>query len=75
MYDVIQTVIFILGALSIWLISRKEKWKRWGYITNLIGQPFWIYVTYIQEQWGMFALSIFYVYTCFQGIYFYWIKE
>jgi carbohydrate-binding DOMON domain-containing protein len=40
-----QIAIMIFGASAIWFVSRTEKWKRWGYILGLCGQPFWIYTT------------------------------
>jgi nicotinamide riboside transporter PnuC len=70
----IQIAILIFGASSIWLVSRKEQWKRWGYILGLCGQPFWFYLTITTNQWGMFILTLFYTYSWIQGIYNYWIK-
>lgn len=71
----VQIMIFFLSAASIWFVSRREKWKRWGFIIGLVSQPFWLYETYMSEQWGMFAVSVFYTYSWCQGIYNYWIKE
>ena len=59
---------------AIWFLSRTEKWKRWGFIVGIFGQPFWLYSTIKAEQWGIVALTIFYTYSFAQGIYFYWIK-
>ena len=67
-------MIFLCGSLAIWFVSRKEDWKRWGYIIGLIGQPFWIYTAYQQHQWGLFLLTLIYTYSWSQGIYNYWIK-
>jgi hypothetical protein len=68
-------MIFILGASSIWFVSRKEKWKRWGYIIGLCGQPFWIYMSITTHQWGLLALTFVYIFSWLQGIYNYWIKK
>ncbi len=74
-FDIIsQILLFISGAGSIWFISRKEEWKRWGYIIGLIGQPFWFYTAYTHNQWSIVILTVFYTYSWMQGIYFYWIK-
>jgi hypothetical protein len=70
-----QIWIAIFGCGAVWFVSRLEKWKRWGYIFGLIGQPAWWYTTYIHEQWGILFLSIFYTYSWCQGIYNYWIKK
>lgn len=68
-------MILIFGCSAIWLVSRKEKWKRWGYIAGLFAQPFWFYTSYQGQQWGIFILTMFYSYSWLQGIYFYWIKK
>ena len=73
--DFSQIMIFIFGCSAIWLVARKEEWKRWGYIVGLIGQPFWFYVTIKTEQWGMVGLTVFYTYSWITGIWNYWIKK
>ncbi len=65
----------MLGSTSIWLVSRTEKWSRWGYIIGLMSQPFWFYNSYINEQWGILLMSCFYTYSWSQGVYNYWIKK
>lgn len=70
-----QILIGILGVTAILLVGRKDKWQRWGYIVGLIGQPFWFYSAYANEQWGIFVLSLFYTYSWGQGVYNYWIKN
>jgi hypothetical protein len=66
--------ILVTGLFAAFLVSRTEHWKRWGYIIGLSGQPFWLYVAYINEQWSIIVLSCVYTYTWSQGIYFYWVK-
>lgn len=73
--DILQLIIFITSASSIWFLSRKEKWMRWGYIIGLVAQPFWFYTSYVSEQWGVFFLSFIYFYSWSMGIYNYWIKK
>lgn len=75
MDTVSQIAIFVFGASAIWFVTRKESWKRWGYILGMIGQPFWIYTTLTNEQYGLFALVVFYTFSWGQGIYNYWIKK
>jgi len=70
---IIQAMIFITGSVSIFLITRKEHWNRWGHIVGLIGQPFWVYTMYQTEQWGILVLTSFYTYSWCQGIWYYWI--
>lgn len=69
-----QIAIMILGASAIWLVGRKESWKRWGYILGMLSQPFWFYTAYTNEQWGILIMCIFYTYSWGSGIYNYWIK-
>ena len=68
-------MIAILGGSAIWLVGRKEKWGRWGYIFGLLSQPFWLYSAYTNKQWGIFTLSMWYTYSWCQGIYNYWIRS
>lgn len=68
-----QVFIMILGASAIWFVSRKEDWKRWGYIFGMLSQPFWFYTAYINEQWGILVMCLFYTYSWGQGIWNYWI--
>jgi len=70
-----QIMIMICGASAIWLVGRKEYWKRWGYVIGLIGQPFWFYTTIVNEQWGIFLMTLFYTYSWGQGLYNYWIAD
>jgi hypothetical protein len=71
----IQIGILVLGAPALWLVSRPEKWKRWGYVLGLLAQVFWYYETISKAQWGIVALNVLYTYSWCQGIYFYFIKN
>lgn len=73
--DFSQLMILIFGCSAIWLVARKENWKRWGYILGLIGQPFWFYTSITNKQWAIVALTVFYTYSWVMGIYNYWIKK
>jgi hypothetical protein len=70
-----QVAIMIFGASAIWLVGRKESWRRWGYICGLVSQPFWIYSFVSNQQWGMLVMTSFYSYSWAMGIYNYWIKK
>jgi len=72
---IIQVLIVVLSAGAVWFVGRKEKWSRWGYILGLTSQPFWIYTTTKNSQWGLLILSLFYAYSWSVGIYNYWIKS
>lgn len=70
-----QGIILITSALSIWFVSRKESWGRYGFLIGFLGQPFWLIETYKSKQGGMFLLSLWYFYVWGQGIYFHIIKK
>lgn len=69
-----QIFIMITGSLAIWFVSRKEDWKRWGYIFGMLGQPFWLYTTYENKQWGILIMTLFYTYSWSMGVWNYWVK-
>jgi hypothetical protein len=73
--DFSQIMILVFGCSAIWLIGRKENWKRWGYIIGFIAQPFWFYTGISNEQWGIVALTAVYTFLWGLGIYNYWIKR
>lgn len=64
-----QFAILIIMALTNYLISRTDKWNKWGFVVGLTGQPFWFYSTWINNQYGMFVLAIWCTYTWSIGIY------
>ncbi len=71
--DVTQACILILGGLAIWLVGRRNiRVRRWGYVVGLVSQPFWLWAAWKAQQWGILALSIWYVYAWLGGIYQHW---
>ena len=64
-----QVGIFVLGATAIYLVGLENSnpLQRWGYIIGVLSQPFWIYSSYINRQWGILFLSIFYTYSWGMG--------
>lgn len=73
MYEIIsQAAIFVLGAGAIVLIGKKNKW---GFVLGLLSQPFWFITSYINEQWGVFMVSIIYTISWWLGIYEWFYKE
>jgi len=57
----IQALIILSGAVAIALVDHpNQARRRLGSLVGLLGQPFWIYSTLQAEQWGMFALTLFY---------------
>lgn len=66
---IIQIVILLTSALAVWLVNQNNKLSKWGSVLGLIGQPFWLYSTFSSQQWGIFLLSLFYMYCWGQGVY------
>ena len=66
---IIQGLILVLSAGAVWFVGRKEEWSKWGYVLGIASQPFWIYTTIVNAQWGLLTLSIFYAYSWSMGIY------
>jgi len=75
MNTISQIAVMVFGASAIWMVGRKEHWRRWGYILGLIGQPFWIYSFIHNEQYGMLIMTAFYSYSWAMGVYNFWIKK
>ena len=71
--DVISQIgIGVFGCSAVWLVGRREKWRRWGYVMGLVGQPFWIYTTIQHGQWGILVLSAWYTYSWAAGLRNHW---
>ena len=61
-----QIGVAIFGIIAIILVARKNKW---GFVFGLASQPFWLLTSYLNKQWGIFLLSIIYVFSWAYGIY------
>ena len=73
MLDLIAQVgITIFGLTAIMLVARK---KKWGFVLGLISQPFYFITSYLNDQWGIFFLTIIYTGTWIYGIYEWFYKE
>lgn len=67
MWDLIAQIgIAVFGITAIILVSRKNKW---GFVFGLLSQPFWFATAILNEQWGVFLLSIIYAGSWIYGIY------
>ena len=64
-----QLIIALTTIPSIWLTQQSnENWKKYACLFGLVAQPFWFYTTYINEQWGMFAVTIACTYSWYLGL-------
>lgn len=74
MLDIIAQVgVCVFGVSSIWLVGRKDRWQRWGYVLGMAGQPFWVVTTITHEQWGIAALTVLYTASWANGIWNHWV--
>ncbi len=67
-----QIALSILSISAIILVARKNKW---GFVVGLSAQPFWLFTSYINNQWGVFLCSVIYVFTWAYGIYEWFFKD
>ena len=67
-----QFVIPILSCAGVYFVTKKDRTRKYGYVFGLCSQPFWIYTTAYNHQWGLFALSLFYTYRWIHGIVTHW---
>ena len=69
-----QIGIIVFGATAIFLVGLKDNnpWRRWGFVFGICSQPFWFYTTWQAEQYGIFALSIFYAGSWINGFNNHW---
>lgn len=73
MWDIIsQVVILFLGAGSIILVARKNKW---GFVVGLVCQPFWFITSFVNHQWGVFFVSFIYTGSWLYGVYEWFFKD
>ena len=73
---IVQGIILISGGAAIALANESHiKWRRWAPIVGIVGQPFWLYVTFKSGQWGMFALSAWYTWSWIKGLRNHWCEE
>jgi len=72
-YDLISQIgLSILGISAIILVAKKNKW---GFVLGLLSQPFWFITSYLNKQWGVFFLSIVYLFSWGLGIYEWFFKK
>ena len=71
-----QIAIAITGIVSVWLSQdpriNRRKYACWF---GLAGQPFWFYVSFMEQQWGIFLLSFVYTFAWIRGFKNYWIDK
>jgi hypothetical protein len=69
--DVIIPVTSLL-AVTMSVHCDNPLWRRWAPIIGMLGQPFWVYETFLAQTWGIFVLSVAYLFVWASGIKKYW---
>jgi len=73
MLDTIAQIgMFGFGVAAIILVARKN---RWGFVLGLMSQPFFFITSYVNQQWGLFLLSIIYTGSWVYGIHEWFFKK
>lgn len=63
-----QIMIALFGVTAVFLSQSKSPvFRKYASVFGLLGQPFWMYVTYESQQWGMFALTFLYTWAWGNG--------
>lgn len=64
---IMQGCILVLSGASVWAFASKR--PQLGFVCGLCGQPFWIYSTWKDGLWGMFAVSLWFAANHMRGLY------
>jgi len=70
--EIAQVGVFVLSILAVVLVSRKN---RWGFVSGLLSQPFWLITSYLNGQIGVFAVSIAMAVSWSYGVYNWFFKN
>lgn len=69
-----QIWIALLGVTAIaFSQSNNPKLNKWASVLGLAGQPFWFYMAYKQNAWGVGFLCVLYTWAWGKGFYKHWI--
>lgn len=74
MIDLDQLGIVVFGATAVILTqSRSEYWRRRACWFGSAAQPFWAWTTIAHHQYGILAVSAFYAFGWFKGLWQWWL--
>ncbi|SDM40951.1 hypothetical protein SAMN05428957_105245 [Oryzisolibacter propanilivorax] len=69
-----QIAMALLGACAAWLSqARTVRARRWACVLGLLGQPFWFYVFWSTQQWGLLVVAGLYLCAWLRGLWVYWL--
>lgn len=70
-----QIAIAMTGVIAILITQQSnDDIKKYACIFGIVGQPFWFYSAFDNQQWGILVLCVFYSYSWALGFYNNWIK-
>ena len=69
---VAQWLIALFGLPALLLVMEGGAWAGWGALLGLASQPFWVWATWRQRQWGMLVLSLAYCLIWGRGAWLSW---
>jgi len=77
MYETIDLIaqmgILLTGATAVFLVGLKQhRYRRWGYLLGVIGQPFWAYTTIHNGQYAITAMCLYYGFSWGNGLRNHW---
>lgn len=74
--DLMNATMLLSAIVAVALTqSRFEERRRWAPIIGLIGQPFWLYITYDRDTWGPFLSSVFFTCIWLYGVWQHWPRQ
>lgn len=71
-----QVSIVVFSGMAIFLVAQRDKRiRRWGYLSGMASQPFYLHETFAAGQWGMFALCFWYTLSWTLGAWNHWVRK
>lgn len=70
----VQLWIVCTGLVAIYLTNTDGKYRNYACIIGLCGQPAWIYLGVVSEQYIMLVLYLAYTFLWAKGVYTFWGK-
>lgn len=69
----LQAWITITAIVALVLMAPANERSRWGHLVGILGQPAWLFSTWVHGQFGMFLASIAFTAVYLWGIWHFWI--
>ena len=67
-HDIVQGALLVLSGSAVCLLtSENRKRQLVGCSLGVLGQPLWLWSTWVNGQWGIFALAVVFLYSYGKG--------